>query len=112
MPGVDGIIGTSAVQYTDGSLDQSEVDGPRVWTDITGALTAQQARLIAVELGAAADEIDGWADGHAAPMRALTAASRATREAYHALATAPGNAGDYLRAALDSITDAIEATTT
>lgn len=106
VPGVDGIVGTSAVQYADGSIDQSEVDSPRVWTDITGALTAQQARQIAGALVAAADEIDGWADAGAARMRALTAAIRATREAYDALATAPGNAGDYLRAALDSITEA------
>jgi hypothetical protein len=39
----------------------------------------------------------------------MIAAHRAVRTAYTLLRTAPGNAGDYLRAALDSLTDATEA---
>lgn len=106
-------VSPSAVQWADGSVDDGVVEAPSIYVFNLGdaaPLSSDQARELAAVLLESATMIDTWADAGATRMRALTAASRATRVAYHALATAPGNAGDYLRAALDSITDAIAAT--
>jgi hypothetical protein len=43
------------------------------------------------------------------PLRDLTALAAEAAEAYHMVKELPGNAGDYVRAARDSIADAIEA---
>ncbi|MGV7695825.1 hypothetical protein PJM27_08940 [Mycobacterium kansasii] len=52
-----------AVQYADGSLDQSAIDRPSVQVEANQeALSARQARELADALLAAADELDGWAE--------------------------------------------------
>ena len=58
---IEGIIGTSAVQYPDGTIDQTADDSPRVWAEYGAAnMTSAQARQFAAEIVAAADEVDGW----------------------------------------------------
>lgn len=58
---IAGIVGTSAVQYVDGTIDQTAEDSPRVWTDFGAAsMTSAQAREFAAAIISAADEIDGW----------------------------------------------------
>ncbi|UXA12391.1 hypothetical protein KXD97_00260 [Mycobacterium sp. SMC-8] len=58
---ISGIVGTSAVQYVDGTIDRSPEDSPRVWADFGAAnMTSAQAREFAAAIVAAADEIDGW----------------------------------------------------
>jgi hypothetical protein len=47
-------------------------------------------------------------DNAATPHDLLSTARVAVLEAYEALRTAPGNSGDYLKAALDSVGEAIE----
>jgi hypothetical protein len=57
------VIGTSAVQLADGSVDDGRVeDGPTVWLGASGdqQLTPAAAREIGEALIAAADEIGGW----------------------------------------------------
>jgi hypothetical protein len=63
-------------------------------------------------LTAAAEEVERyeaeWA-GRGLDIDTRRSSARvAVLDAYHALAAAPGNSGDHLRAALDSIDDAIE----
>ncbi|WP_136625785.1 hypothetical protein [Mycobacterium innocens] len=53
------LVWAEAVQYADGSLDQSAIDRPSVQAD-REALSARQARELAAELVAAADELDRW----------------------------------------------------
>lgn len=57
------VIGTSAVQLADGSVDDGRVeDRPKVWLGANGdhQLTPDAAREIGEALIAAADEIAGW----------------------------------------------------
>jgi hypothetical protein len=57
------VIGTSAVQLADGSVDDGRVeDGPTVWLGAPGdhQLTPDAAREVGEALIAAADEIAGW----------------------------------------------------
>lgn len=61
IPAIEGVVRTSAVQYQDGTIDQSADDGPRVWAEYGAAcMTSGQARDFAAAILAAADEIDGW----------------------------------------------------
>ncbi|MFN3003256.1 hypothetical protein [Mycolicibacterium wolinskyi] len=73
-------------------------------------LSATQARELAALLNSGADLADTWAGNTPNTDSRLAAAKNAVFEAYNALRLVPGNAGDYLRAALDSIADAIEVT--
>jgi hypothetical protein len=91
-----------ASQSPDGAVIVDSVEGPFV--DLDGEThSPDSARLLAGALIAAADLADQWA---AADNHLLVTAKAAVLQAYNALKTTPGNAGDYLRAALDSITDA------
>ncbi|WP_185293364.1 hypothetical protein [Mycolicibacterium litorale] len=65
VPGVDGVIGTSAIQYSDGTIETSEDDGPHIWLGIAAneAITATQARQLAAQLIDTADEVDRWVSG-------------------------------------------------
>ncbi|MBP2455192.1 hypothetical protein [Mycolicibacterium lutetiense] len=72
IPGV-GIIGTSAVQFTDGSIDTDRDggEGPRIWLNLGGdSVTAAQARKAAQSILAAVQETELWT----APESARTAA--------------------------------------
>ena len=58
---INGIVGTSAVQYPDGTIDQTPEDSPRIWAEYGAAsMTSAQAREFAEAIIAAADEVDGW----------------------------------------------------
>jgi hypothetical protein len=96
-------------QYADGRVErhivvsQLHADWP---------LTPGLARELIAVLTAVADEVDQM-NGQGRPTAAhidtrLSSARVAVSDAYHALASAPGNSGDHLKAALDSIDDAIE----
>ncbi|MGV7687131.1 hypothetical protein PJN34_23280 [Mycobacterium kansasii] len=53
----------AAVQYADGTLAQDALNRPSVWIyACEEALSSGQARALAAELIAAADELDGWAE--------------------------------------------------
>lgn len=62
VDGVDGVIGTSAVQYVDGSVDDGRVDeAPCIWVGMgADSISSAQARQLADALVSAADEVDGW----------------------------------------------------
>ena len=63
IDGVEGIIGTSAVQLADGSVlnHQHPIDAPVVYVGLGGeAFPVGRARELARAILAAADEIDGW----------------------------------------------------
>jgi hypothetical protein len=54
------LVGTTAIQFADGHLDDgTEVEPPHVYVADHG-LTSAQARRLAAEILEAADEIDGW----------------------------------------------------
>ncbi|VBA60490.1 hypothetical protein [Mycobacterium attenuatum] len=56
------LVWVEAVQYADGSLDQSAIDRPSVQIEANQeALSSRQARELAMALLTAADELDGWA---------------------------------------------------
>lgn len=86
-------------------------DNEHLFLDSSVHLTINEARQLADELLEVVDEI---VEGrNPAPLTApsdtrLVTAKTAVLEAYNTLKQTPGNVGDYLRAALDSITDAIE----
>lgn len=62
VDGVEGRIGTTAVQWDDGSIDVTQNDGPTVWLGIGSpeGIRPATARQLAYALLAAADEADGW----------------------------------------------------
>ncbi|MDP7731499.1 hypothetical protein [Mycobacterium sp. TY813] len=93
-----------ASQRRDGTIVSSDADGPLVY--IGGEdYTPNDARLVADALVKAANLADKW--GGATPTEdRLSAAKDAVMAAYLELRAEPGNAGDYLRAALDCIADA------
>jgi hypothetical protein len=94
------LVTTTARQDQAGALDQIRVD-----IEAFAPLTAEQARELAGYLTQAAGVAEQWAGMTLADSR-LSAAKAAVMDAYIALRKMPGNAGDYLRAALDSIADA------
>ena len=56
-----GVIGTSAVQFEDGSIDLSTQDGPRIWLGLGGdGISVAQARQVAAEIAAAVAEVESW----------------------------------------------------
>ncbi|BCI89368.1 hypothetical protein PJK45_20610 [Mycobacterium kansasii] len=56
------LVWVEAIQYGDGSLDQSAIDRPSVQIEANQeALSSRQARELAAALLTAADELDGWA---------------------------------------------------
>lgn len=55
-----GWVCATAVQYRDGSIDQTAEEGPMVMFDLT-PLTIEQARALAAALTAAAGDAEGWA---------------------------------------------------
>jgi hypothetical protein len=101
------IVTVSAEQHSDGSLGcidvEIEVDKRH------NGLSAAQARELAGLLTAGADLADQWAGGQPFPPGRLAALRAELHAAYMSLRAEPGNSGDYLRAAMDSLDDAIEA---
>lgn len=54
-------VWTAAVQYDDGTLDDSALEQPSVWIEAAQeALSSRQARELAAALLEAAAELDGW----------------------------------------------------
>lgn len=94
------IVTAVARQNGTGALDEIRVD-----IEAEGDLTPWQARELARYLIEAATIAESWAGSTGADSR-LATAKAAVMDAYIALRELPGNAGDYLRAALDSISDA------
>jgi hypothetical protein len=94
------LVTTVARQDRAGALDQIRVE-----VDAMSDLTAEHAMELAVYLTQAAAIAEQWAGRTLADCR-LSTAKAAVMEAYIELRKLPGNAGDYLRAALDSISDA------
>lgn len=92
-------------QFADGSIGTSGDDAPVVYCGQADH-TPSSARLLAQSLVTAADLADEWTSTGPTLAERLAVARAALLAAYHAAATMPGNAGDYLRAALDSIADA------
>ncbi|GFG81653.1 hypothetical protein [Mycobacterium paragordonae] len=83
------------------------VDRIRVAIEADVDLTAEQARELAGYLIRAAGIADRWAgQAQEDQITVLSAARDAVLAAYIELRELPGNVGDYLRAALDSISDA------
>ncbi|KUI27747.1 hypothetical protein AU194_21875 [Mycobacterium sp. GA-2829] len=64
VSGVEGVIGTSAVQYSDGTIEASQDDGPHIWLGIAvnEAINSSQARQLAALLLETADEVDQWVE--------------------------------------------------
>lgn len=94
------IVTAVARQDQTGALDEIRVD-----IEAEGDLTTWQARELARYLIEAAAIAESWAGSTGADSR-LATAKAAVMDAYIALRELPGNTGDYLRAALDSIADA------
>lgn len=56
------VVGTNAVQFADGRIDDGRIEPPNVIADVgSETLSSVQARELAALLIAAADEIDRWA---------------------------------------------------
>ena len=94
------LVSAVARQRLDGSLESLTVE-----VDDAGhqPLTSTQAREMAGYLIEAADMIDRWA-GRSANDSRLAMVHATVLETYNALKTVPGNAGDYLKAALIALT--------
>lgn len=97
-------IRTLAVQYGDGTIAIDDQDGPRVYVGMSD-YTAAEARALAAALSEAAVFAEDWAGTPAAPLSEVKAA---LIEAFNKYRNTPGNAGDYIRAAVDAISDAME----
>ncbi len=106
------VVVAQAIQWADGFLDDGLIEPPSVSIESSGdhGLTSAQARELAAAILEAADEIDGWAGRTGDPAAALATARQALQVAYQATRLVPGNSGDYVHAAIDSIDDAIEGT--
>jgi hypothetical protein len=98
-----------AEQYADGRIGCIDVILDVEMGGSHSDLSSAHARELAGMLTAGADLADTWAGNAPTTDTRLSTAKAAVMEAYNALKLVPGNAGDYLRAALDSIDDAIEA---
>ncbi len=95
-----------ASQRPDGSIiAEDDIEGPLIYVG-NDDYTLGDARMLATALVQAADLADQWAGRRSLATSQLATAKSALLQAYTALRKAPGNAGDYLRAALDSIDDA------
>jgi hypothetical protein len=95
------------VQFADGRIASEGQDAPLIYINGDDYLP-DDARAVATAIVAAADLADQWVGNAPSPQAQLAAAKTAVLAAYNAFRPAPGNAGDYLRAALDSIADAAE----
>jgi hypothetical protein len=106
--GVDADVRIVASQRPDGSVIVDDSEGPCIYVD-DNDYTVREAREIARALIQAADLADQWAG---VPGRSITElladAFSILRVAHSQLSTRPGNADSYVRAALDSISDAAE----
>jgi hypothetical protein len=59
-----GFIGTSAVQFDDGTFDSSKNDGPRIWLGLGGdGISTSQAMQVACQILEAVYEVRGWIKG-------------------------------------------------
>jgi hypothetical protein len=97
-----------AEQYVDGRFGCIDVILDVEMGSSHSGLSSAHARELAGMLTAAADLADTWAGQAPTPADRLTALRAELRTAYVELRTAPGNCGDYLKGALDSLDDAIE----
>lgn len=102
-------VQSSAIQFSDGGICTSDdvIEEPKVYVtnDNDTGLAPEQARELAWHLTQAAEIAEQWTGGSRAVSR-LSTAKRAVLQAYTESRKLPGNAGDYLQAALDSIADA------
>lgn len=96
------------VQWSDGTIATEDDDAPLVYIGADD-YHPDDARVIAAAIVRVADQVDAWAGRSADVHPRLVAARAAVGEAYAAVKLLPGNAGDYTRAALDSLDDAIGA---
>ncbi len=93
------------IQHADGTIPAEGEDGPLVYLG-SSDYRPDSARRIADNIRLVADQVDRWV-GRTPSGHALLADARAAVErAYLSVRTEAGNSGDYLRAALDCITDA------
>lgn len=61
VDGIDGVVGTSAIQWDDGRIDDGRVEGPCIWIGVTAeGVAPEAARQFALALIAAADEVAQW----------------------------------------------------
>ena len=93
------------IQYADGRIETEGDDAPLVYIGADHYAT-DKARWIAQKLLEVADLADRWAGTVPVVEARLVQVRSVVESAYVALRTEPGNVGDYLRAALDSIADA------
>jgi hypothetical protein len=100
-----------AEQYSDGRLGAIDVILDVDLGQSHSGLSATQARELAGLLHEGADLVDQWAGRSPSPDSRLATVRATLHAAYMELRTATGNAGDYLKGALDSLDDAIEAVT-
>lgn len=99
-----------AEQRADGSLGVIDVMLDVAMGRSDAGLSTAQARELADLLHQAADLADQWTGTSTGqtPLELLANAFSALRTAYSLLRVLPGNADSYVRAALDSISDAAE----
>lgn len=110
----DNDVRLAVTQYGDGTIsDATDDPGDRPLIYVGGeSYSIESARALSAALLDAANLAEEWTgqeSGKATAQRALIDAHRAVRNAWHLAKMKPGNAGDYLRAALDSLCDATEA---
>lgn len=103
----DNDVRVVVTQFADGTVGTGGDDKPLVYVG-QESFSPESARALSAALLAAAGLADQWT-GHENVNALLAQARTVVESAYVALRCAPGNTGDYLRAALDSVTDAIEA---
>jgi hypothetical protein len=61
VEGIDGVVGTSAIQWDDGSVDDGRLEGPCIWIGVTAeGVAPEAARQFAHALIDAAEEVDQW----------------------------------------------------
>lgn len=103
----------SAIQLADGTIDDGSGathEPPRIWLGERGGMSSGQARELAATLVQLASIVDQWTGQRLRVDTRLSTVRAALLEALQPVKRLPGNAGDYLQAALDSIDEVIEVT--
>lgn len=98
-------VRVAVTQFSDGTIGTDGDDEPMIHADDAGMSVAETRRFSRALL-AAADLAEEWSGLQPDPVEALALARHTLQTAYAATRMLPGNAGDYVRAALDSILDA------